>query len=116
MYTSPLKAYSEGLAFLSVNGNSMLENLASKEYFNSVDPQKLNAIIITPHFKDEKNGKFKIISFFAKKARGLMARYILENKVSDVSTLKQFDLDGYYFDESESSTTDLVFKRNEIKG
>lgn len=96
-------------------GDNVLVNLASNEYFSSVNKKALDAMIITPHFKDEKNGKFKIISFYAKKARGMMARYIIENQLSEVSQLKEFDTAGYYFDESESSESDYVFKRKESK-
>ena len=98
---------------LKAQGDSVLINLASNEYFSSVKQKQLAATIITPQFKDEKNGKFKIISFYAKKARGLMARYIIENKIDSVDKLKGFDVDGYYFDTAESSDTDLVFKRAE---
>ncbi|MFT5281833.1 MAG: cytoplasmic iron level regulating protein YaaA (DUF328/UPF0246 family) [Kangiellaceae bacterium] len=94
-------------------GDKVLINLASNEYFSSVNTTLLDATIVTPQFKDEKNGKFKIISFYAKKARGLMARYIIEHKIDDISALKKFDVDGYYFVEAESSSTDLVFKRKE---
>jgi cytoplasmic iron level regulating protein YaaA (DUF328/UPF0246 family) len=99
-------------ALESQNDNTLI-NLASNEYFSAVKPKALAATIITPQFKDEKNGKFKIISFYAKKARGLMARYIIDNQCKTVEDLKGFDTDGYYFDESSSSEHDLVFKRNE---
>ena len=93
----------------------MLINLASNEYFKAVQPKRLSGQIITPIFKDEKNGEYKIISFYAKKARGLMARYIIEHKLSEVSQLTAFDTDGYYFVEAESTATELVFKREEQK-
>ena len=80
---------------------------------SAIKPKNLDAQIITPKFKDQKNNKFKIISFFAKKARGLMARYIIEHQVTNVEQLQQFDVDGYYFEESESTDTDLIFKRAE---
>jgi hypothetical protein len=76
-----------------------------------VKKKSLNATVITPAFKDWKNGQYKMISFFAKKARGLMARYIIENEISTVEQLKQFDLDGYEFNESFSANNDLVFTR-----
>ncbi|MCK5819787.1 MAG: peroxide stress protein YaaA [Psychromonas sp.] len=91
-----------------------LINLASNEYFKSVNQKTLNAQIITPIFKDQKNGKYKIISFYAKKARGLMARYIMENKVKNIDQLKAFDANGYYFVEGASNSTTLMFYRNEI--
>lgn len=94
-------------------GDSVLINLASNEYFTSIKKANLDATIVTPQFKDEKNGKFKIISFYAKKARGLMARYIIEHKIKKVNDLQRFDVDGYYFDDKESTNTDLIFKRAE---
>ncbi len=94
-------------------GQKVLVNLASNEYFTSVKKKLLDATIITPHFKDEKNGKYKIISFYAKKARGLMARYIIENRITSVSQLKNFDSAGYQYSDAESTATELVFKRAE---
>lgn len=90
-----------------------LINLASNEYFKSVNKKTLNAEIITPIFKDQKKGNYKIISFYAKKARGLMARYIMENKVKTLEKLKDFDVADYYFVEAESTKTELVFYRDE---
>jgi cytoplasmic iron level regulating protein YaaA (DUF328/UPF0246 family) len=98
---------------IAEQGDQVLINLASNEYFSSVKPKLLNAKVITPQFKDEKNGKFKIISFYAKKARGLMARFIMENKIDSVEGLKEFDVDGYYFDATESTADTLMFKRKE---
>lgn len=86
-------------------------NLASQEYFKSVDTQKLDAEIITPVFKDWKNDKYKIISFFAKKARGLMSAYIIKNKISNVEQIKGFDAEGYGYDAALSSDTQWVFTR-----
>ena len=88
-------------------------NLASDEYFKSVKTQKLNAQIIKPVFLDEKNGKFKVISFYAKKARGLMSRYIIENRLTKPEQLTAFDSEGYFFDEELSGKGELVFKRHE---
>ena len=98
---------------LEEQGDNVLINLASNEYFKAVKKKSLDGMIITPTFKDCKNGQYKIISFFAKKARGLMARYILENRVEDVEGLKNFDVDGYVFSEEQSSSTELVFLRNQ---
>ena len=98
---------------LEEQGDHVLINLASNEYFKAVQPKRLNGQIITPVFKDCKNGQYKIISFYAKKARGLMARYIIQNQLSEVSQLTEFDTDGYYFVEAESSATELIFKREE---
>lgn len=89
----------------------LLVNLASKEYATAVDLKKINSKVISPEFKDYKNGKLKIISFFAKKARGLMARYIIDNNIDSVEGLKGFNVDGYAFDESLSTETQLVFTR-----
>lgn len=75
----------------------ILVNLASKEYFKAVQSKNLQASLVTPIFKDYKNGKLKIISFFAKKARGQMARYILDNRIETLDELKGFDIDGYGF-------------------
>lgn len=91
----------------------VLVNLASDEYYKSVNEKKIPAEIIKPVFLDQKNGKYKVISFYAKKARGLMARYLIENKLSQVEQLKAFDSEGYYFDAESSSNKELVFKRDE---
>ncbi len=98
---------------LAAQGDSTLINLASNEYFKVVKKKELNGQIITPIFKDQKNGQYKVISFYTKKARGLMARYILENEITEVEQLKEFDVDGYYFVKADSSETDLVFYRDE---
>ncbi|MDC5704404.1 peroxide stress protein YaaA [Vibrio europaeus] len=94
-------------------GDNVLINLASNEYFKAVKPKGLDAQVITPVFKDCKNGQYKVISFYAKKARGMMARYIIENRISSVAELTKFNTAGYYFVEDESTPTDLVFKREE---
>lgn len=98
---------------LAERGDKLLVNLASNEYFKAVKPKKLDAQVITPVFKDCKNGTYKVISFYAKKARGMMARYILDNRVESVEALKQFDVAGYYFVPAESTESELVFKREE---
>jgi cytoplasmic iron level regulating protein YaaA (DUF328/UPF0246 family) len=89
-----------------------LVNLASNEYFKAVKPKQLKADVITPQFKDLKNGQYKMISFFAKKARGVMARYIIDNKMTDPDALKSFDGAGYYYSEAHSSGTQWVFLRD----
>ncbi|MCF6350615.1 MAG: peroxide stress protein YaaA [Flavobacteriaceae bacterium] len=86
-------------------------NLASNEYFKVVKPKLLNANIITPIFKDFKNNKYKVIAFFAKKARGLMVRYIIANNIEKIEDLKGFNYANYAFDIKLSSETDLVFTR-----
>lgn len=98
---------------LQAQGDPLLINLASNEYFKAVKKKELKGQIITPIFKDQKNGQYKVISFYAKKARGLMARYILENELTEIEELKQFDVDGYYFVPADSTETDLVFYRDE---
>lgn len=100
-------------AALAEQGDDVLINLASDEYFRAVKPTKLQGRIVKPVFLDEKNGKFKIISFYAKKARGLMSRYIIENRLTQPEQLKGFDTDGYFFAADESSERELVFKRRE---
>ncbi|MDA8493129.1 peroxide stress protein YaaA [Kluyvera georgiana] len=100
-------------AALHEQGDDIVVNLASDEYFRSVKPKALKGTIIKPVFLDEKNGKFKVISFYAKKARGLMSRYIIENRLSKPEQLTGFDSEGYFFDEESSSAEELVFKRHE---
>ncbi|UTW11902.1 peroxide stress protein YaaA [Marinobacterium rhizophilum] len=90
----------------------VLVNLASNEYFRSVQPKALDARLITPVFKDWKNGQYKIISFYAKKARGLMARYIIQNRIQDPEQLRAFDIDGYRFAPSMSQGDTWVFIRD----
>ena len=91
----------------------LLVNLASDEYYKSVNEKNIQVEMIKPVFLDQKNGEYKVISFYAKKARGLMARYLIENKLSQVEQLKAFDSEGYYFDAESSSDKELVFKRDE---
>ncbi|MCW7762572.1 peroxide stress protein YaaA [Photorhabdus luminescens] len=98
---------------LEQQGDNILVNLASDEYFKSVNTKKLAGKIIKPVFLDEKNGKYKIISFYAKKARGLMSRFIIQNQLTQIDRLVEFNLDGYAFDESLSKGNELVFKRPE---
>ena len=86
-------------------------NLASKEYFSAVKPAKLDAELISPVFFDWKNGEYKIISFFAKKARGSMARYLIRERIKSVKKLQQFDADGYRFDAERSTPQNPVFLR-----
>ncbi|NNG25520.1 peroxide stress protein YaaA [Telluria aromaticivorans] len=88
-----------------------LVNLASEEYFKSVRPKLLDVPVITPVFEDWKNGKYKIISFFAKRARGLMARYAAQQAIKDPEKLKGFDADGYAYDAAASSERNWVFRR-----
>ena len=86
-------------------------NLASNEYFSAVDVKGLKVPVITPEFKDYKDGKLKIISFFAKKARGLMVRYIIDTNAQSIDDLKGFNYEGYQFDANLSNGNNLVFTR-----
>lgn len=86
-------------------------NLASNEYFSAVKPKDLIAPVITPVFKDWKNDKYKIISFYAKKARGTMAAWAIQNKVTKPADLKKFKSDGYCYDKELSDDTSWVFTR-----
>jgi cytoplasmic iron level regulating protein YaaA (DUF328/UPF0246 family) len=88
-----------------------LVNLASEEYFKSVRPALLEVPVVTPVFEDWKDGRYKIISFFAKRARGLMARYAIEHKLKDPEALKAFDSDGYAFEAKASNERQWVFRR-----
>ena len=97
---------------LKKSGSKLLVNLASNEYFHAVKPRALDADIITPVFKDLKNGKYKIISFFAKKARGQMARYIIDSELNDPAGLKKFRTDGYRYNKAESTAREWVFTRD----
>jgi uncharacterized protein len=94
-------------------GVSILVNLASQEYFRAVRPKVLGKRIITPVFEDEKNGKYKVVSFYAKKARGLMAAWILQNRVLTPETLEDFSEGGYRFVAQGSSADTLLFRRKE---
>ena len=89
----------------------VLVNLASNEYFKAIDKKVLKAKIVTPVFKDFKNGEYKVIMTFAKHARGLMVRYMTDHKISTIEGLKGFDSNGYGFDENLSTETELVFTR-----
>lgn len=97
---------------LNMEKSQVLINLASNEYFKSVKSRHLNAEVITPVFKDWKNDKYKIISFYAKKARGLMSRYIIENQIEDPEQVKQFDVAGYRYNPAMSSAREWVFTRD----
>lgn len=92
--------------------DGVLINLASNEYFKAVNAKKLNATVITPIFKDWKNGQYKMISFYAKKARGLMSRYIIDQQINSSEKLKQFDSEGYRYSEEMSQKNDWVFIRD----
>ena len=91
--------------------DELFVNLASNEYFDAVDVKKLKVPVITPEFKDYKDGKLKIISFFAKKARGMMVRYIIDTNAETIDDLKGFNYEGYAFDSNLSKGNKLVFTR-----
>jgi len=97
---------------VKASGSPVLVNLASNEYFKSVRPQLLDVDIVTPQFRDLKNGQYKMISFFAKKARGLMARYIIEEGLNTPEGLKDFTGEGYYYSAAQSQEGQWVFLRD----
>jgi len=98
---------------LAEQKSPVLINLASNEYFKSVKSELLSAQVITPVFKDWKNDKYKIISFYAKKARGMMSAYIIKNRLESPSDIKQFDSAGYAFSPEQSTEKEWVFLRKE---
>lgn len=98
---------------LQHTNSQILLNLASDEYYKAVKESALDAQMIKPVFLDQKNGKYKVISFYAKKARGLMARFVIEQQIQQVEDLKAFNSEGYYFDAENSNAKELVFKREE---
>lgn len=101
-----LNADAEGMA------DPTLVNLASQEYFGAVDARALKIPVVTPHFREAKDGETRIISFFAKKARGAMARFAIDERIERVGDLKRFDGDGYRFDPAISTQTDWIFIRS----
>jgi hypothetical protein len=94
------------------SGTKVLVNLASQEYFRAVKSRALEADVITPVFKDLKGDRYKVISFFAKKARGQMARFIIENELQEPDGLKKFKTGGYRYNKAESSAREFVFTRD----
>lgn len=92
--------------------DGILINLASSEYFKSIKQKQLDARIITPVFKDLTNGEYKLISFFAKKARGLMSRYIIQNKLNHPEDIMEFNLEGYRFNKALKRDDEWVFTRD----
>ncbi|WP_038249495.1 peroxide stress protein YaaA [Ghiorsea bivora] len=94
-----------------LEADDTLINLASTEYFKVIQPKLLQANIITPTFKENKAGTYKVIGIYAKKARGLMTRYIIQNRISDVQAIKNFDLDGYIYNPNLSDNKTWVFSR-----
>ncbi len=98
---------------LTKSGSSVLINLASNEYFKAVKHKDLDCEIVTPHFKDKKNGVYKFISFFGKKARGMMCDFMIQNRITDPSGLKDFNTAGYSFNNGLSEGNNWVFTREE---
>lgn len=96
---------------INATSSSNVVNLASNEYFKSVKKELLAADLWTVNFKDWKNDKFKIISFFAKKARGMMAQYVIKNRLENPEDLKSFDMEGYQFNPELSTERELIFTR-----
>ncbi len=97
---------------LADQGDDLLLNLASTEYFSAVKRSALNARIIDIEFKDLKNGQYKIISFYAKKARGMMSRFVIEERIDSPEALRAFDVQGYRYNAELSSSSKLVFLRD----
>ncbi len=100
---------------LKKSGSETVVNLASNEYFSVVKKDELKGDLVTPVFKDEKNGKYKIISFYAKKARGMMADFIVREGIQDAKDLEKFKTAGYKYSAKESGGGELVFLRKEQK-
>ena len=93
--------------------SDVLLNLASNEYFKSINKKKLKADIVTPAFKDWKNGQYKMIGFFAKKARGTMSSWVIQNDIRDLGDLRKFKLDGYKYSARDSDPLNPVFLRRQ---
>ena len=106
--TSITKMVNEAIAS---QGDHILINLASNEYFKAVHTDLLDAEIITPVFKEKRGSDYKIISFSAKKARGMMCRYLIDNKITDPEKIKGFDVDGYNFNPALTSGNEWIFTR-----
>lgn len=100
---------------LTEQDDDILLNLASNEYFSAVQPSAIRGRVIDTEFRDWKNGQYKIISFYAKKARGLMVRYIVTQRISHPDALQHFDSQGYYYSPEHSSTDKLVFLRDTVE-
>lgn len=98
-------------AELNLHKSKYIVNLASNEYFKATVPKSLKSEVINVGFKEEKDGKLKFISFNAKKARGMMARFIVQNRIDTPDLLKGFDTDGYYYEEKLSDSKNLLFVR-----
>lgn len=100
---------------LAAQRGKALLNLASQEYFRAVNEKVLSKPVISPVFRDYKNGKYKIISFYAKKARGMMAAWVIRNRIEDPQALQDFDVDGYRFSANDSTPAEPVFLRQQAE-
>ncbi len=96
----------------AIHANTLI-NLASNEYFKAVNPKQLNAEIITPEFKDYKNGQYKMMGVYAKRARGLLSRFIIQHRIQEVAHIKQFNEQGYRFNPELSQGNHWVFSRKQ---
>ena len=96
---------------LELSENEPVLNLASNEYFKAIDTKALKSDVYSVNFKQFKDGNYKTIAIFSKKARGMMTRYIIENNITDISSLKSFNYDGYVYHENLSSEKELIFSR-----
>jgi cytoplasmic iron level regulating protein YaaA (DUF328/UPF0246 family) len=96
---------------LKQTNNKILLNLASNEYFKAINTKKIDAPIVDVVFKENKNGIYRVVSFYAKKARGLMTKFIIKNKITNIDDIKSFNLDGYNFDQQQSDMDKFVFIR-----
>ncbi len=101
-------------AALKQQKSGLLVNLASNEYFRAVKEKALTADVINPVFRDFKNGQYKVISFFAKKARGMMTAFVIRNRITDHTDLQRFDLDGYRYSAKDSTEKAPVFLRKAL--
>jgi len=99
-------------AELAAQKSALTINLASNEYFKVVNARKLKGDVVSPVFKDKKNGEYKLISFFAKKARGMMARYIIDHRITTAADLQGFDTAGYRYNKKMSTDNEPVFTRD----
>lgn len=93
------------------SGTKVLVNLASAEYFKAADLKKIKAEIITPSFKEARDDGYKMITIFAKKARGLMTRFIIQNRIENAEDLKHFDVEGYFYNDELSEGNNYIFTR-----
>lgn len=98
---------------LKAQGDDVILNLASKEYFQAAQPKELKARVVTPSFKEARDGGYKMIGVFAKKARGMMARYLIQKRATDLAAVKKFRVGGYRFNAAESKADQWVFTREQ---